>query len=106
VFALTAVLHVAGDNGIRVFECNASGSWALTAEAGAAHEQDVNHVAWQPGSATCLASCSDDGTIKMWRYTPSGDAASAAAMHEHLPEHTSAVDSAAGKVEGAAPMQA
>ena len=34
-----------------------------------AHSQDVNCVDWNPTQKGLLASCSDDGTIKIWRYT-------------------------------------
>ena len=57
----------AGDNAVRVFECT-EGQWTLQATAEAAHDQDVNCVCWHPADLHCLASCSDDGTIKLWRY--------------------------------------
>lgn len=33
-----------------------------------AHEQDVNCISWNPVEPGILASCSDDGTIKLWRF--------------------------------------
>ena len=33
-----------------------------------AHEQDCNCVAWNPTVPGLLASCSDDGTIKLWKF--------------------------------------
>ena len=33
-----------------------------------AHEQDCNSVAWNPKVPGLLASCSDDGTIKLWKF--------------------------------------
>ena len=33
----------------------------------AAHSQDVNCVAWNPRRAGLLASCSDDGDVKLWQ---------------------------------------
>ena len=39
----------------------------MTVCAADAHEQDVNCVAWCPSDAQCLASCSDDGDIKLWQ---------------------------------------
>lgn len=38
----------------------------LAAKARAAHGQDVNSVDWNPKEEGLLASCSDDGTIKLW----------------------------------------
>jgi WD40 repeat protein len=63
----------AGDNGVRVFELS-EGSWTVTAAARSAHEQDVNHIAWQPSSSSCLASCSDDDTVKLWQYSAANGA--------------------------------
>jgi cytosolic iron-sulfur protein assembly protein CIAO1 len=61
-----SLLADAGDNAVRVF-ASKQGDWNLVAEAEAAHEQDVNCVAWHPNDPTLLASCSDDGFIKLWR---------------------------------------
>lgn len=33
-----------------------------------AHEQDCNCIAWNPTIPGLLASCSDDGTIKLWQF--------------------------------------
>ncbi len=33
-----------------------------------AHEQDCNCIAWNPKIPGLLASCSDDGTIKLWKF--------------------------------------
>lgn len=62
-----------GDDCIRVFteEHGADGnqpSFSLTATARRAHEQDVNSVSWNPTVENLLASCSDDGTVKLWQY--------------------------------------
>ena len=34
-----------------------------------AHSEDVNAVSWNPKDTGLLASCSDDGTIKLWRLS-------------------------------------
>lgn len=33
-----------------------------------AHTGDVNRVAWHPTEPTLLASCGDDGVVRIWRY--------------------------------------
>lgn len=39
-----------------------------------AHALDLNCVRWHPTEPTLLASTSDDGTIKLWRYHPGAPA--------------------------------
>jgi WD40 repeat protein len=34
-----------------------------------AHEGDVNCVAWNPKDSKILASCGDDGLIKIWEWS-------------------------------------
>lgn len=34
-----------------------------------AHSQDCNCVDWNPTRAGLLASCSDDGSIKLWNFS-------------------------------------
>ena len=68
-----------GDNGIRIIAvdtCGAHGGnsetpvlYMVTKEE-AAHGQDVNCVSWNPSDPGLLASCSDDGAIKIWRFHP------------------------------------
>ena len=63
-----------GDDCIRVFkEVEGSDknkpSYCLTVNARQAHDQDVNSVAWNPKIENLLASCSDDGTVKLWQYS-------------------------------------
>lgn len=36
-----------------------------------AHSQDVNCVDWNPIEEGLLASCSDDGSVKIWNYVMS-----------------------------------
>lgn len=61
-----------GDDAIRIFkESDMSNENEPTFEmvclCEKAHNQDVNSVAWNPTIYGLLASCSDDGTIKLWK---------------------------------------
>jgi WD40 repeat protein len=40
----------------------------LLSQERAAHDQDCNCVDWNPTKPSLLASCSDDGTIKLWKF--------------------------------------
>lgn len=67
------IVTACGDDCIRVFkEVNGSDynqpSYSLTVTVTQAHDQDVNSVAWNPKKENLLASCSDDGTVKLWLY--------------------------------------
>ena len=76
------------DNSIHIFKVNNDGSSSSNTSTSAAetqpmsellvhqrdaHEQDVNCVDWCPSSddagTRLLASCSDDGTVKIWQFT-------------------------------------
>jgi len=41
--------------------------WSLLASTDGAHESDVNCVRWHPNIAGLLASCGDDGAIRLWQ---------------------------------------
>lgn len=41
----------------------------LAVKTSRAHTEDVNGVCWNPKQAGLLASCSDDGSVKLWQYT-------------------------------------
>ena len=61
------------DNCIRIFKevAESTESDAPTFQqicsSNSAHSQDVNCVAWNPVKRGILASCSDDGEIKLWK---------------------------------------
>ncbi|CAD7695830.1 unnamed protein product [Ostreobium quekettii] len=69
-----------GDNAIRLFSGDkgvssdgcASGcaSYRMLTSVEGAHSLDVNCVKWNPQDPTILASCGDDGLIRMWSYKP------------------------------------
>ena len=40
--------------------------WREVGAVVSAHDDDVNCVAWHPNDRHTLASCSDDGTVKVW----------------------------------------
>ncbi|XP_030386566.1 probable cytosolic iron-sulfur protein assembly protein Ciao1 [Scaptodrosophila lebanonensis] len=61
-----------GDNAIRIFkESSDSNSdeptFELVTAEDSAHGEDVNAVDWNPVTSGQLLSCSDDGTIKIWK---------------------------------------
>lgn len=62
-----------GDNSIRIFkEENISDrnqpSFTCVAHISEAHSQDINSVQWNPVVKGVLASCSDDGLVKIWKF--------------------------------------
>jgi len=42
--------------------------WDVIATEQRAHSADVNRVAWCPSDANILASCGDDGLVRIWEY--------------------------------------
>ncbi|CAF1586487.1 unnamed protein product [Rotaria magnacalcarata] len=71
---LTGLIATAsGDNSIRIFREEESKqrdvppSFSLIASNAHAHSQDVNRIAFNPKEPGLIASCSDDGTVKLWR---------------------------------------
>ncbi|KAG9328848.1 hypothetical protein JZ751_001146 [Albula glossodonta] len=68
-----ALATACGDDGVRVFKEDTNSGphqtiFSLSVHMPKAHSQDVNCVSWNPKEAGVLASCSDDGTIVIWRY--------------------------------------
>ena len=67
-----------GDDIIRIFREEADSdknqpTFSLVASARKGHSQDVNCVAWNPALEGVLASCSDDGTVKIWNVVQEED---------------------------------
>eukprot|EP00126_Sphaerothecum_destruens_P008074 Sdes_comp20080_c0_seq1m13011 len=61
-----------GDNTIQVLQVittDSSYSLQLIDQQKEAHQQDVNCVSWNPIFPDLLASCSDDGTLKVWNIS-------------------------------------
>lgn len=61
-----------GDDAIRIFKRDIGCSpdtptYSLVFKIESAHTQDINSVAWNPNSPSMLASCSDDGIVKIWQ---------------------------------------
>lgn len=71
---LTGLIATAcGDDAIRIFKedegCDPNApTFSLLSTMGRAHTQDVNCVTWNPVTGGLLASCSDDGDIKIWSF--------------------------------------
>lgn len=64
------------DNKIMVYDINreslskagsSSFEFNIVAQKAMAHENDVNCVAFHPVNGLILASCSDDGKVKIWK---------------------------------------
>lgn len=72
IFSILGLIATAsGDDAIRIFKEDEGGdpnapTFSLICQLEKAHNQDVNSIAWNPVSKGMLASCSDDGEIKIW----------------------------------------
>ncbi|ESN94421.1 hypothetical protein HELRODRAFT_186550 [Helobdella robusta] len=56
-----------GDNKINVYE-ESNDELSLVLPLSGAHSQDVNSVSWNPCNNLQMASCSDDGLVKIWKF--------------------------------------
>ena len=64
------VVSGGGDNALRVaaFEPNEAGLQPrVVLEHPQAHQGDINCVRWNPKVPGLLASCGDDGVVRIWR---------------------------------------
>jgi WD40 repeat protein len=67
------IATASGDNSIHVFKYkdnkdDESSFLSFLTHKIDAHDQDCNCVDWNPKTPNLLASCSDDGTIKLWNF--------------------------------------
>lgn len=51
---------------------NLTETWDVVAREQRAHTGDVNRVAWSPVHDNILASCGDDGLVRIWQYVDDG----------------------------------
>lgn len=65
------IATASADNSIHVFkfsQLDEEPSLSLLHKENEAHSQDCNCIDWNPTQLGLLASCSDDGTIKIWNF--------------------------------------
>jgi WD40 repeat protein len=68
-----AIATAGGDDNIRIFVQEVTSdpdqpTFTLRETVHKAHLQDVNAVAWNTKHPGLLASCSDEGDIKLWKF--------------------------------------
>ena len=69
------IVTAGGDDAIKIFQENSlnndnaknSPTFECVVNKNEAHEQDVNCVSWNPAVEGLLASCGDEGDIKLWQ---------------------------------------
>ena len=64
-----------GDNSVRCYGAGGGSAWREVGAAARAHADDVNCVAWHPTKPSLLASCADDGSVKIWNVAAVRDEA-------------------------------
>lgn len=66
------IAAASGDDTICIFRpevgCDNSDNFELACRKETAHTSDVNCVDWNPTERNLLASCGDDGTVKLWTF--------------------------------------
>lgn len=70
-----AIATGSGDNAISVLVEKAPSAFVKSAHVDRAHDGDVNCIRWNPGrgeNGRFLASCSDDGRVRVWEYAGGG----------------------------------
>lgn len=68
-----------GDDAVGIYgRDDASGEVFVRARQPGAHEGDVNCVRWHPAARDVLVTCSDDGSVRVWRVGPPSTAEFAA----------------------------
>ncbi|KAL9654659.1 hypothetical protein ABK040_006721 [Willaertia magna] len=66
---VSLVAIVSGDNSISIFEFSRSEEkLKLLTKVEKAHDSDINACCWNPHFFGLLSTCSDDGTIKLWKF--------------------------------------
>ena len=67
------IATASGDNSIHIFKENETNdpdqpTLSLLHQEREAHTQDCNCVDWNPTQPNMLATCSDDGSVKIWEF--------------------------------------
>lgn len=67
------IVTACGDDIVRIFSEDSESdkhqpSFSMVCSMENAHTQDINCAQWNPSKAKILASCSDDGLVKIWEY--------------------------------------
>jgi WD40 repeat protein len=58
------------DDSIKIYQQSESSQFVLKETKTKAHHTDVNCLRWNPKQINILASCGDDGLIRIWEYKP------------------------------------